>query len=138
MRTFIVGFALVLSAVPAFAQAESDERWTPWLGCWDLVLENARDGSPSIESARELPRSSATDPIRPRVCVERAPGGGATFRTTIGTQNAIAQTLVADGSDHPVTEADCQGTQRAEWSRGSLRAWRRHMPGLRGQVGLRR
>jgi len=53
--------------------------------------------------------------------VERAPTGGATFRTTIGKENAISQTLVADGSDRPVTDSDCQGTQRAEWSRNGLR-----------------
>jgi uncharacterized membrane protein YgcG len=121
MRTFIVGFALVLSAAPALAQTSSDERWTPWLGCWDLVLENAREGALSVDSARERSRPPASDATRPRVCVERAPTGGAIFRTTIGKENAISQTLVADGSDRPVTDTDCQGTQRAEWSRNGLR-----------------
>jgi hypothetical protein len=121
MRTFIVGFALVLSAAPALAQTNSDERWAPWLGCWDLVLENAREGALSVDSARDRPRPPASDATRPRVCVERAPTGGATFRTTIGNENAISQTLVADGTDRPVTDSDCQGTQRAEWSRDGLR-----------------
>jgi hypothetical protein len=138
MRTFIVGFALVLAAAPAFAQTNSDERWTPWLGCWDLVLENAREGPPAIDSARERPRSSPTDSARPRVCVERAPTGGATFRTTIGTQNAISQTLVADGTDHPITDSDCQGTQRAEWSRNGLRLYVRAELTCKGDPGKRR
>src|SRR5215813_4400360 len=103
MRTIIVGFALVfsaaLSATPAFAQTNSDERWAPWLGCWNLVLESARDGALGVDNARdpERPRSP-NDASRPQVCVERAPTGGATFRTTIGNQNAISQTLVADGT----------------------------------------
>jgi uncharacterized membrane protein YgcG len=136
MRTFIVGFALVLAAAPAFAQTNSDERWTPWLGCWDLVLENAREGPPEIDRPRE--RSSPTDSIRPRVCVERAPTGGATFRTTIGTQNAISQTLVADGSDRPITDSDCQGTQRAEWSRNGLRLFVRAELTCKSDPGQRR
>jgi hypothetical protein len=129
MRTLIVGFALVfstaLSAAPAFAQSNSDERWTPWLGCWDLVLENAREGTPTPATTRDLPRLAEGQSTRPRVCVERAPTGGATFRTTIGGQPAISQTLVADGSDRPITDADCEGTQRAEWSRNGLRLFMR-------------
>jgi uncharacterized membrane protein YgcG len=138
MRTFIVGFALVLSAAPAFAQANSDERWTPWLGCWDLVLENSREGTPTIDTSREFPRTQSNDAIRPRVCVERAPTGGATFRTTIGTQNAITQTLVADGSDRPITDADCKGTQRAEWSRNGLRLFVRAEMTCKGEQAARR
>jgi len=125
MRTFIVGFALVLVAAPAFAQANSDDRWTPWLGCWDLVLENAREGALSVDSPRELPKQDGSDAGRPRVCVERAPTGGATFRTTIGKETAVSQTLVADGSDRPISDSDCQGTQRAEWSRNGLRLFMR-------------
>jgi len=125
MRTFIVGFALVLAAAPAFAQTNSDERWTPWLGCWDLVLENAREGTPTPDTTRNLPRLAEGQSTRPRVCVERALTGGATFRTTVGNQTAISQTLVADGTDRPITDADCEGTQRAEWSRNGLRIFMR-------------
>src|SRR5262245_28005649 len=125
MKTLIVGFALVigatLSAAPASAQTTSDERWTPWLGYWDLVLESAREGALDLDNTRNGPRPTTSDTTRPRVCVERAPGGGATFRTTIGTENAISQTLVADGTNRPVTDADCKGTQRTEWSRNGLR-----------------
>ena len=138
MRTFIVAFALVLTAAPAFAQTNSDERWIPWLGCWDLVLENAQEGPPDIGTPRERPRSSPTDAARPRVCVERAPGGGATFRTTIGTQNAISHTLVADGTDRPITDSDCQGTQRAEWSRNGLRLFMRAELTCKNETARRR
>jgi uncharacterized membrane protein YgcG len=138
MRTFIVGFALVLGAAPAFAQSNSDDRWTPWLGCWDLVLENAREGAPTIDNSRELPRTQSNDTVRPRVCVERAPTGGATFRTTIGNQSAITQTLVADGSDRPISDSDCTGTQHTEWSRTGLRLFVRAEMRCKGEPATRR
>jgi uncharacterized membrane protein YgcG len=137
MRTFIVAFALVLSAAPAFAQTSSDERWTPWLGCWDLVLESSREGPPSVGNDRDFPRTKSSDDIRPQVCVERAPTGGATFRTTLGTQSAITQTLVADGSDRPLTDSDCTGTQRAEWSRSGLRLFVRAEMRCKGDPAAR-
>jgi hypothetical protein len=36
--------------------------------------------------------------------------------TRVANQPAIQQTIVADGADHPITDAECRGTQRAEWS----------------------
>jgi len=123
MNTLAVGFALVLLAVPAAAQSTADSRWTPWLGCWDLVLENAREGSVSADSPRDSSRTRPGDSIRPKVCVEPAEGGGATFRTTIGTETPIVQTLVADGIDRMITDGDCRGTQRTEWSKNGLRLY---------------
>lgn len=123
MRTLVVGVALVLFAAPSFAQTAADPHWAPWLGCWDLVLENARDGVPAADTPRELPRSR--DSITPRVCVETAPGGGATFRTTIGTETPIVQTLIADGTDRPIDDGECHGTQRADWSHDGLRLFLR-------------
>src|SRR5262245_52583385 len=110
MRALIAGVALVLLSSPSFAQTAADSPWTPWLGCWNLVVENEREGSPSLETARELPRSRGGTESTPRVCVEPAPERGATFRTTIGTETAIVQTLIADGVDRPLTDTDCRGT----------------------------
>ncbi|HKE85849.1 MAG TPA: hypothetical protein VKB50_18945 [Vicinamibacterales bacterium] len=123
MRALIAAVALVLLSSPSFAQTAADPHWTPWLGCWNLVLENEREGSPIPQAARELPRSRGGTESTPRVCVEPAPEGGATFRTTIGTETAILQTLIADGVERPLTDADCRGTQRAEWSRNGLRLY---------------
>src|SRR4029077_2328175 len=41
--------------------------------------------------------------------------------TTVLGQPALEETIVADGVDHPVAEAECRGTQRAEWSRDGQR-----------------
>ena len=133
MRTFVVGFVLVLSAAPAFAQSSSDQRWTPWLGCWDLVLENAREGAPSIDNSRELPRAKSNDTVRPRVCVERAPTGGARSRDATARScrelrsaasprgsRPAASRQAAPATPGPATsdanehEADHAGRQRAD------------------------
>jgi hypothetical protein len=56
----------------------------------------------------------------PRVCVTRA-ANGVRVETTVRGQAAIDQTIVADSTDRPLTDEDCRGTQRAEWSRDGLR-----------------
>jgi hypothetical protein len=38
------------------------------------------------------------------------------FATIVGGQTVLEETLVADGMEHQVTDAECRGTQRAEWS----------------------
>jgi hypothetical protein len=78
-----------------------DERWLPWLGCWELL----QDGDTVSLQADEL-----------RVCVEPAPEGGVTMTTRSGDTAAFAQTIVADGFDRPVGDPACVGTERAEWS----------------------
>jgi hypothetical protein len=39
-----------------------------------------------------------------------------TLTTRVADREALQQTVVADGGDHPITDAECRGTQRAEWS----------------------
>ena len=92
----------------------TDPKWNAWLGCWELVVENARDAAgapkPVTPHVAAIRRSS-----RPQVCVEPS-GDGVTLTTRVANQAAIEQTIVADGADHPITDAECRGTQRAEWS----------------------
>ena len=118
MRFFVA--ALLLLPGAAGAQATTDSKWSNWLGCWELVLESSRDGVPNLGQPG---RGSTTPPrsaSRPQVCVQPAPGG-ATFSTRVGAQTPIEQTVIADGADHPIVDADCTGTQRAEWSQDGLR-----------------
>ena len=114
MNILASGFALLLLAVPVYAQNADAPRWSRWTGCWELVMENARQGAPSPTTAGRAPRSQPSDPDRPQVCVEATPAGGATFTTKVGTQTPIIQTVIADGKDRPVTEDGCTGIQRAE------------------------
>lgn len=138
MKTLASGFALLLLAVPAHAQSTSDPRWSRWTGCWELVMENSREGTPSPATAGRAPRSQPRDPARPQVCVESTPEGGATFTTKVATQTPIIQTVVADGKDRPITEDGCTGTQRAEWSADGLRLYARAELTCKGDQGTRR
>jgi hypothetical protein len=138
MNTFASGVLLLLLAVPAYAQTTTDPRWTRWTGCWELVTENSREGAPSPSTAGRAPRSQPRDPSRPQVCVEALPDGGATFTTKVGTQTPIVQTIVADGSDRPITEDGCTGTQRAEWSADGLRLYARAEMTCKSDQGPRR
>ena len=137
MKFLASGFALLLLAAPAFAQNAADARWSRWTGCWELVMENAREGAPSPETAGRAPRTQPGDPNRPQVCVEAAPRGGATFTTKVGTQTPIVQTVVADGKDRPVTEDGCTGIQRAEWSSDGLRLFARAELTCKDDKGMR-
>jgi hypothetical protein len=121
MKTLALASALLLFPLVARAQQHpTDPKWNAWLGCWELVLENARDGA-----SRPSPsRRPLQGPTRPQVCIE-ASGNGVTFTTTVGTQTPIQQTLIADGAEHAITDAECRGTQRAEWSRDGRKVYSR-------------
>jgi hypothetical protein len=138
MKALVSGFALLLLAAPAHAQDTTDARWNRWTGCWELVMENSREGAPDPATASRAPRSQPRDSARPQVCVEASPTGGATFTTKIGTQTPIVQTIIADGVDRPVNEDSCTGTQRAEWSTDGLRLYARAELTCKGDQGTRR
>ena len=60
MKTLALAAAVLLFPVVSSAQQAADPKWNAWLGCWELVLENARDAAtrPS-PSRRTLPQSAA-------------------------------------------------------------------------------
>jgi hypothetical protein len=45
--------------------------------------------------------------------------------TTVDGKNVLEQTIVADGSTQPLSEADCQGNQVSQWSRDGERLFTR-------------
>jgi hypothetical protein len=92
--------ALVVSSVASVDAAQStnvDERWLPWLGCWQSADTRA-------------PEQGV------RVCV--VPNGEASARilTLADEQTIIDETFIADGVRHDVSEATCRGTRQTEWS----------------------
>jgi hypothetical protein len=135
MKTMLLVVTFALFAVPARAQSP-DQRWEPWLGCWTLATENLRDAD-SPDAPQRSSRPSTVRDGAPRVCVSRAPDG-ARFETTVGTQSAIDQTIAADAVSRPVNDAECSGTQRAEWSRSGLRLFSSAEIRCKGDEGLRR
>jgi hypothetical protein len=120
MKATLFATGLVLFAVTAEAQTTADSRWSTWLGCWELVNEDVRQGA----RRGAIPLQSLVDG-RPRICVTPDTSGGARFQTTVADSPAIEYTIVADGTERSITETDCQGTQRAEWSEDSLRLFAR-------------
>ena len=114
-------FFVSLMAAPAHAQQGPDARWTPWLGCWQLIDENQGDAAlnPAEGPGAPSTRRSRNDVS---VCATRASEpAGITLKTLVKDQPALEQTIIADGAVHSIDDADCRGTQRAEWSRAGMR-----------------
>jgi hypothetical protein len=116
---------LVASATTSLAQTP-DLRWTDWMGCWELVADGNVARLPPAEDAA----GGVTGPVRPggsrsaRVCVSPSQGG-AELRTFVGGEPVLSQTIIADGSDHPVSDGGCTGTQSARWSEDGRRLFTR-------------
>ena len=120
MKAIVAAFAFLFLAASAQAQS-ADARWEPWLGCWELTVDNTREGAPAAGRLASDPVSAQRpNGAMPRVCVTRA-ANGVRVETTVRGQATIDQTIVADATDRSLTLEDCQGTQRAEWSRDGLR-----------------
>jgi len=85
--------AVLLGISTAVGAQQLDARWAPFAGCWELV-----DGG-------------ATS------CVAPSTAGAVTLTTMVDGKSVLEQTIVADGADHALTEPDCTGSQRHEWSR---------------------
>jgi hypothetical protein len=99
----------LLSSAPAMAQetpAAFDSRWTPYLGCWQIVQDQ---------------RGLGAVPAGTMVCVRPSGRFGVAITTTVDGKNVLEQTIVADGSAQPLSQADCSGTQTSSWSRDGER-----------------
>ncbi len=135
MKTLTL-LAVILVSVPAAAQSTGDARWAPWVGCWDLLTDASRDASQSTRPRDRLrPRSQADE--GPRVCVTPSADGGATFQTTTPGQASSEQRMVPNAVEQPLTQTDCRGTQRAEWSQDGLRLFARANVTCSGDEGPR-
>jgi hypothetical protein len=138
MKALVIAATLTIAAVPAAAQT-ADSRWDPFLGCWDLTVDAVRNNAPAAVPLAERPlQSRPRNEAGPRVCVTRTPEGAARFETTVRGQAAIDHTLVADGTSRPLNDAECRGTQQAEFSRDGLRLFSRAELTCQGDPGPRR
>ena len=88
----------------AQSAVEPDARWLPWMGCWRLgeeQFEQAPDGS-------ELPGPMF-------VCLSPA-AEGARMTARAGDEVFMERTLVADGVRREVSDGECRGWERRDWS----------------------
>ena len=118
----LVGLAAMTSTARAQPPAggdttvldQVDQRWLPWLGCWQLVEE--------IGALAEAPDDTGPFADRVVVCLNPRTGAagadarGMTVTTIADGEPVLVETLVADGAQHPVEEAACKGWRRNTWS----------------------
>jgi hypothetical protein len=102
-----------------------DARWAPWIGCWELVDESARETALERLRSDRRPPDAVTPAAAPRVCVERDGDAAVTLTTTVPGQEPSTQTIRPDGVPHPLVEDGCRGTETAEWSRNGQRLFAR-------------
>lgn len=103
--------ALTLTTTSAFAQqpaapvttAQVDSRFAAWMGCWRLEDDLAGTGA--------------------RMCITPEKGG-VRMQTIVGTQRGIDEIVIPDAVAHAITDTDCKGFERAEWSKDGARVFR--------------
>jgi hypothetical protein len=109
--TFVL--ALILGAGTAFAQqpstpaaapaAQVDARFAGWLGCWRLDDDLTGNGA--------------------RMCITPEQNG-VRLQTVVGANKGIDELVIPDGVARPIADAECKGTEQAEWSSDGARIFR--------------
>jgi hypothetical protein len=111
--------AVIVSAPPLSAQQAApdpiaDPHWAPWLGCWQLLTETVQDPESLADAIAALGRSRAN--AGALVCVTPSIDNGVRMTTLVNEVPVLTETIVADGTRRSLSEPDCRGWQRAEWS----------------------
>jgi hypothetical protein len=127
LTTLTMGLLVGASAAMATAGqnqpvAPANSPWLPWLGCWQLVEETG-----ALAARPDNARHFADRVV---VCLSQAETAGANASgiavTTIADGTPVLiETLVADGAQHPVEEAACEGWRRNTWSGDGARLFTR-------------
>ena len=91
-------------APPAAAAVQTDARFAHWLGCWRLEDDLAGTGA--------------------RVCITPDAKQGVKLQTLVGTQRGLDEVILPDGVARPISDPECKGTERSEWSSDGLRVFR--------------
>jgi uncharacterized membrane protein YgcG len=85
------------------AAAQVDPRLESWQGCWRLEDDLSGTGA--------------------RLCIT-PDQTGVRLQTIAGTQRGTDELLIPDGVARPIADAECTGSERAEWSRNGQRVFR--------------
>lgn len=85
--------------------AIEDDRWLPWIGCWEPT------DAPAGDEGSEL-----------LVCFEPTEDGVRVL--TLGDGDLLSEErIVADGTAFPAADGGCEGTREARWSEDGRRAF---------------
>jgi hypothetical protein len=103
VTTVLFAGGLLLTVVaPASAQID-DNRWLPFIGCWEATPESPEAGL---------------------LCFRAAPGG--VEMTSVSDGEVVAtETLVADGQPRPIVADGCDGTESVVFAEDGRRAFTR-------------
>lgn len=108
--------AAIASGQPEAALAQTDARWLPWFGCWQLWEEQTeRAGSDGAEF-----------PERTVVCMNPATGAGSAGVHLAARGNGrvlVERTLVADGARRDISDGECGGWEQRSWSNDGFRLY---------------
>ena len=134
--------ALALPAAP-FAQpapqgeppaAAVDQRWLPWLGCWQLVEE----AGALPEAAGDLAAFADSVLVCVTPAAAPAPATDVVVTTLADGEQVLVETLSADGLEHPVDQNECGGRRRIAWSEDGARLYTRAALACGGRDDARR
>jgi hypothetical protein len=96
-------YAQQAPAKPAARAVETDARFAGWLGCWRLDDDLAGTGA--------------------RMCITPE-NNGVRLQTVVGANKGIDEVVIPDGQSRPIQDAECKGTEQAEWSKDGMRIFR--------------
>ena len=119
----LVGMSLLLgSPTRAGADENTDPRWRPWLGCWQLWEEQVDRSNEQqhVDPECEPDKGLAARIGRTSVCVVPA-DGGITLTASEGSETLIGHQVIADGTRRTIVDGSCRGWEQSEWSRDGHR-----------------
>jgi hypothetical protein len=108
-------------AGPAVVFAQSSpvpttSQWDLWAGCWILTDETTDDADSPMARLFGLAARRTGGDAPARVCVTTDSPTTVTMTTSMGDRPVLTETIVADGTQRPLTDDACRGWQRNEWS----------------------
>jgi hypothetical protein len=135
LRSIIVVAAL--TAIPQFAGAQSsplDPRWAPYVGCWQLRMENTNDGVADLVAAamRQAPANQKAGDVM--ICITPSDQPQAVSQQTVLDGESVLDEIIStDGVTRSAEEANCTSTRRAEWSASGRQLFSRGTLSCTGQ-----
>ena len=104
-----LGTILLLSST---ASANFDQRWNPWVGCWELIDDEQKE--PFVDSSQD---GADSLPINGLVCLRPTEDQtGVTVETTSDGNQFFEETVIANGKRNPSSKGNCKGWQQNNWS----------------------
>jgi hypothetical protein len=134
-RALVLVASVILAPLSAVAQkAPVDPRWAPYLGCWQLRMENTTDGIADLvaAAARVAPDNQRTDDVM--ICITPSDQPMAVAQQTVLNGESVLDEIVAtDGTERTSEDAGCKSTRRAEWSTSGRQLFTRGTMACAGQ-----